>query len=224
MVVVSDIPVAYVRWPGVAGASGSVARSTAALWLRHVTTWSRTRCPSNPRLGETLHDVEFHQLPLLKGYGSTPLLRSLINISHRQRAVLAVLQSSYIHLLPYPFAGFSCTRSFIVAFIVGSLLAHPFTHCSFRLSTVPLHRLLLVAFAFRSLPVHGGFWQCPPSLQPPRIPLRMLCAHNPLWQLSPFQSSCTPLYILLAHDRFWQLLPFRRLLAHPFISSSQDCS
>ena len=43
-----------------------------------------------------------------------------------------------------------------------SLLAHPFAHCSFRLSAVPLHRSLLAAFAFRSLPAHGCFWQRPP--------------------------------------------------------------
>ena len=79
------VPQQSARWPGVAGASGAVARSTAALWLRHVTTWSMTRCPGHPRLGE---------LPLLKGHGSTPLLRSLINVGHRQQAVFPPTRTS----------------------------------------------------------------------------------------------------------------------------------
>ena len=70
-----------------AGASGAVARSTAALWLRHVTTWSTTRRPGHPRLGKTLRDVDFRRLPLLKGHGSTPSLQFLINVGHRQQAV-----------------------------------------------------------------------------------------------------------------------------------------
>ena len=70
-----------------AGASGAVARSTAALWLRHVTTWSTTRRPGRPRLGKTLRDVDFRRLPLLKGHGSTPSLQFLINVGHRQQAV-----------------------------------------------------------------------------------------------------------------------------------------
>ena len=74
-----------VRWPGVAGASGAVA-STAAVWLRHVTTWSTTRRPGLPRLGKTLRDVDFRWLPLLKGHGSTPSLQ-LLNVGHRQQAV-----------------------------------------------------------------------------------------------------------------------------------------
>ena len=75
-------------WPGMAGASGAVARSTAAVWLRHVTTWSTTRRPGLPRLGKTLRDVDFRWLPLSKGHGSTPSLQLLINVGHRQQAVL----------------------------------------------------------------------------------------------------------------------------------------
>ena len=64
-----------------AGASGAVARSTAALWLHHVTTRSTTRCPGHPQLGKTLRNVGFHRPPLLKGHGSTPSLQFLITSS-----------------------------------------------------------------------------------------------------------------------------------------------
>ena len=35
------------KYPGVAGASGAVARSTVALWLRHVITQTTTRHPGH---------------------------------------------------------------------------------------------------------------------------------------------------------------------------------
>ena len=53
-----------------------------------------TRCPGHLRLGETLRDVDFHQLPLLKGHGSTPLLRFPINVGHHQQAVFPPTRTS----------------------------------------------------------------------------------------------------------------------------------
>ena len=74
-----------------AEASGAVARSTAALWLRHVTT---TRCPGHLRLGQTLRDVDFHRLPPFKGTRFHPVA----TIPHQRRSPPAGCFPIYPHL------------------------------------------------------------------------------------------------------------------------------
>ena len=147
----------FIKWPGVAGASGAVARSTAAVWLRHVMTWSTTRRPG-PRLGKTLRDADFRWLPLFKGtwfhaIGTTPHQRrsppaGCFSLSHgRCRAAFAfhslpahgrfwqhmLLQSPCTWSLLAVFAviAFPHTAAFgTVRLFFRSLLAHPFADFS----------------------------------------------------------------------------------------------
>ena len=83
----------------------AAARSTAAVWLRHVTTWLTTRRPGRPRLGKTLRDADFRRLPLLKGHSSTPSLQFLINVGHRQQAVFPPTRTSQWHFGDWGRAG-----------------------------------------------------------------------------------------------------------------------
>ena len=69
--------------PGVAGAGGAVVRSTAPLWLRHLTTWSTTRRPDLTRLMWISANSPFSK----KGHNSARSLQFPINVGHPHLSV-----------------------------------------------------------------------------------------------------------------------------------------